>query len=74
MDIQLIQNYNNPTLNNAWLSGFSDSEGCFTINVIKQSETYNQVHVRYILSQKGELGLTTKTAEMLNSKVSYLKL
>lgn len=32
MDIQLIQNNNNPTLDNAWLSGFSDSEGCFTIS------------------------------------------
>lgn len=51
-DIQLIQNNNNPTLNNAWLSGFTDSEGCFTVSVVKRSETYNQVHVRYILSQK----------------------
>ena len=74
MDIQLIQNYNNnPTLDNAWLSGFSDSEGCFTVSVVKRSETYNQVHVRYILSQKGELELMTKIAEMLNGKVSYLK-
>lgn len=41
MDIQLIQNYNNPTLDNAWLSEFSDSEGCFTVSVVKRSETYN---------------------------------
>lgn len=72
-DIKLIQNSNSPTLNNTWLSGFSDSEGCFTISVVKRSETYNQVHVRYILSQKGELELMTKIAEMLNGKVSYLK-
>lgn len=73
MDIKLIQNSNSPTLDNAWLSGFSDSEGCFTISVIKRSETYNQVHVRYILSQKDELELMTKIAEMLNGKVSHLK-
>jgi hypothetical protein len=73
MDIKLIQNSNSPTLDNAWLSGFSDSEGCFTISVIKRSETYNQVHVRYILSQKGELELMSKIAEMLNGKVSHLK-
>ena len=72
-DIQLIQNYNNPTLDNAWLSGFTDSEGCFTVSVVKRSETYNQVHVRYILSQKSELELMTKIAEMLNGKVSHLK-
>lgn len=56
-DIKLIQNSNSPTLNNAWLSGFSDSEGCFTISVVKRSETYNQVHVRYILSQKASAPL-----------------
>lgn len=56
-DIKLIQNSNSPTLNNAWLSGFSDSEGCFTISVVKRSETYNQVHVRYILSQKASTPL-----------------
>jgi hypothetical protein len=73
MDIQFIQNDNNPTLNNAWLSGFSDSEGCFTISVVKRSETYNQVHVRYILSQKGELELMTKIAALFDGKVSHLK-
>ena len=55
------------------LAGFTDSEGCFTVSVVKRSETYNQVFVRYILSQKGELELMTKIAEMLNGKVSYLK-
>lgn len=73
MDIQFIQNDNYPTLDNAWLSGFSDSEGCFTISVVKRSETYNQVHVRYILSQKGELELMTKIAALFDGKVSHLK-
>lgn len=73
MDIQLIQNDNNPTLDNAWLSGFSDSEGCFTISVIKRSESYNQVQVRYILSQKNELELMTKIAALFDGKVTYLK-
>lgn len=73
MDIQLIQNDNNPTLDNAWLSGFSDSEGCFTVSVIKRSESYNQVQVRYILSQKNELELMTKIAALFDGKVTYLK-
>lgn len=73
MDIQLVQNDNNPTLDNAWLSGFSDSEGCFTISVIKRSESYNQVQVRYILSQKNELELMTKIAALFDGKVTYLK-
>lgn len=94
-DIQFIQNQNNPTLDNAWLSGFSDScaraqparsnrggdsssphqdsEGCFTISVIKRSESYNQVQVRYILSQKNEFELMTKIAALFDGKVSHLK-
>jgi hypothetical protein len=45
---------------------------CFSVSVIKRSESYNQVFIRYILSQKGELELMTKIAEMLNGKISYL--
>jgi len=52
MDIQLIQNYNNPTLNNAWLSGFSDSEGCFTINVIKQSDIQSSSRTIYFITKR----------------------
>ena len=73
MDIKFIPNNNNPTLDNAWLSGFSDSEGCFTVSVIKKSETYNQVHVQYILLQKNELKLMTKIAALFDSKVAHLK-
>lgn len=73
MDIKLIQSNNTPTLANAWLSGFSDSEGCFTVSVIKRSESYNQVQVRYILSQKNELELMTKIATLFDGKVTYLK-
>jgi hypothetical protein len=73
MNIEFIQNNKILTLENAWLSGFTDSEGCFTISIIKRSNTYNQVQVRYILSQKEELKLMTKIAEMLNGKITYIK-
>jgi hypothetical protein len=72
-NIYFINQKNDPTLENAWLSGFTDAEGCFTVSVIKRSETYNQVQVRYILSQKGELELMTKIADMLEGKISFLK-
>lgn len=72
-DIQILQNNKNPTLDSSWLCGFSDAEGYFTVSVGKRSENYNQVHVRYIISQKGEIELMTKIAAMLNGKVSYLK-
>lgn len=71
--IEFLPNKSHPTLDNAWLSGFTDSEGCFTISVVNRSDTYHQVHVRYILSQKSELVLMTSIAEMLDGKLSYLE-
>lgn len=45
----------------------------FTISVIKRSEINNQVQVRSILSQQGELNLLSKFADLLNGKTSYLE-
>jgi hypothetical protein len=72
-NIVLIENKNYPSLEDSWLNGFTDAEGCFTISIINRSETYNQVQVRYIISQKGELDLMNKIAELLNGKVHYIK-
>lgn len=38
-----------PSLNDAWLSGFTDAEGCFTISILSNSINYK---IRYIISQK----------------------
>jgi len=62
-----------PTLNSGWLSGFTDAEGCFTVSVIKRSEKYNQVFVRFVLSQKEEFDLMSKIADLLGGKLHYLK-
>lgn len=74
-NIVLIEKKNNPSLEDSWLNGFTDAEGCFTISIINRSETYNQVQVRYILSQPGggELDLMNKIAELLNGKVHNIK-
>lgn len=40
-----------PSLNDAWLSGFTDAEGCFSISILSNSKA---VRIRYILSQKWE--------------------
>ncbi|KAM9955026.1 hypothetical protein ACTFIR_012870 [Dictyostelium discoideum] len=37
-----------PSLNTAWISGFTDSEGCFTISIINQEK----LRIKYIISQK----------------------
>lgn len=40
-----------PTLNDSWLSGISDGEGCFTSSLLSNSSAYR---IRYILTQKWE--------------------
>lgn len=38
-----------PSMNNAWLSGFTDAEGCFTVSFLRGSGTYR---IRFIVAQK----------------------
>lgn len=52
--IEFIEKKNLPTLNDPWLCGFTDSEGCFSIS-LKKSKGFSIV---YILSQKHEINLT----------------
>lgn len=37
-----------PSLTNAWLSGFTDAEGCFSVTIIKEN---NFIRLRFILDQ-----------------------
>lgn len=43
-----------PSLNNGWISGLTDSEGCFTASFLSNSPAFR---LRFILSQKGDLNL-----------------
>jgi hypothetical protein len=52
--IEFITPQNEPSLDNAWLSGFTDAEGCFTISIKKTTG----FAIRFILSQKHEENLT----------------
>jgi len=47
--IPLINNYVSPSLNDGWLSGITDGEGCFTSSILSNSSAYR---IRYILTQK----------------------
>jgi cytochrome c oxidase subunit 1 len=42
-----------PTIGDAWISGFTDSEGCFTASILSNST--NAYRVRFILTQKYEI-------------------
>ena len=42
-------NTNLPSLNDSWISGISDGEGCFTSSLLSNSSAFR---IRYILTQK----------------------
>jgi len=50
--IPLINNYVSPSLNDGWLSGITDAEGCFTSSILSNSSAYR---IRYILTQKWDI-------------------
>ena len=43
-----------PTLKDSWLSGFTDAEGCFNVNIFSRNNTLsgNRVILRFMLDQK----------------------
>ena len=53
-EIILIDKLIQPTLNDAWLSGFTDAEGCFNVKIDKRSNTVTgfRVMLRFILDQQ----------------------
>lgn len=68
-NIKILENKNEPTLENAWLAGFTDAEGCFTISFIKNKYFI----IRYILSQKYEDNFMNKLALLLDGNTYILK-
>lgn len=63
-----------PSLDDAWLSGFTDAEGCFTCSVYdNKSKTAKLVRLRYILSQKGNSDSMDHLANVLGGKNHFLK-
>ena len=52
--VGFIDNYIKPSLNNSWLAGFTDGEGCFTCSIgNKKGFSFN-----YNIAQKGESNIT----------------
>ena len=62
------------TLNNAWLSGFTDAEGCFTSSIsISKSTSQSITTVRYVISQKDDIEFSKDLAEKINGYITHIK-
>ena len=73
-NIEFINCINKVSLDNAWLSGFTDAEGCFTCSAYLNKTTNKHiVTVRYIISQKDDIEFSSHLANLINGYVSHLK-
>jgi len=52
--VEPIQSIILPNINNYWLTGFTDAEGCFTVSFLSNS---NAFRLRFIITQKGDSNL-----------------
>jgi hypothetical protein len=87
MEVEFLNKKYEVTLNNAWLSGFTDGvpllkkrfffllgRGCFTSSVFTSKITGKSiVTVRYIISQKDDREFSLDLADMINGYITYVK-
>jgi len=55
-----------PSLNDAWLSGFTDAEGCFSVKIGNEKKAF-YVQLLFILDQKNEEFVLNKIALLFNT-------
>lgn len=73
-NIEFIECKEKVTLNNAWLSGFTDAEGCFTCSIYLSRLTNKHiVTVKYIISQKNDIEFSRYLAQLIKGYVTYIK-
>lgn len=66
-----LKNFDLISLNCAWLCGFTEAEGSFTVSIIEKNRKFPQVQVKFILSQIEEKDLLDRISILLNGKVSF---
>jgi len=73
MKIEVLESKQIVNLNNAWLSGFTDAEGCFTSSVLTSKDGKTIVTVRYIISQKDDKDFSQSVATLLDGYITHVK-
>jgi hypothetical protein len=58
LKVKLLENLNNPTLNDGWFSGFVDAEGCFNCPVeLTRKHISHYISICFEVGQNGEIWL-----------------
>lgn len=63
---ELIDSYKEPSLYDAWLSGFTDAEGCFSVKIANKKKAF-YIQLIFILDQKNEEIVLNKIALLFNT-------
>lgn len=73
MNIQLLDCNHKVKLDNAWLSGFTDAEGCFSSSILTSKQGKTTVTVRYFISQKDDIEFSKEVATLLYGYIVHIK-
>jgi len=74
MYIKCLDQQHPLNLENAWLSGFTDAEGCFTSSVLTSKVTGKTiVTVRYVVSQKNDIEFNKNLANQIDGYITHVK-
>ena len=69
-EIKPINSNKLPSLSNNWLVGFTDSEGCFTVSFLSNS---NAFRLRFLVSQKGDINVPVLSHLILLFKTGVIE-
>jgi hypothetical protein len=75
-DIAVLPTVSSATLADAWLSGFTDAEGCFTVSVTQRPLEFkkpHQVQARFFLSQQNALRELLALNFLLGGKICFYR-
>lgn len=75
-NIPKLENKFIPTLNDAWISGLIDAEGCFNITIFKKKAMVlgYQVKLRFMIDQKDSLNNMLYLKDLMNLILTHRKL
>jgi hypothetical protein len=72
--LEVVKSSNIISLEKAWIAGFAEAEGCYTVTVINRAEGRVQVQVRYIIAQEeSEKEILEQIALLCGGKLSKLE-
>ena len=63
---RLVEALRQPSVEDAWLSGFTDAEGCFSVKIANEKKAF-YVQLLFILDQKNEEIVLNNIALLLNT-------